>query len=377
MIELRGITWNHVRGWGGLRAASDAYAAARGDVRVSWEARSLQSFAEQPVEELARYDLIVLDHPSVGEAVARGAIVALDEHLDRDLMDDQRSASVGRSFESYDWDGHQWALAVDAAAQVAAYRPDLLERAGLDVPRAWEDVPRAAAVLAERRSTIALPAIPVDAVCAFLAMCAAPFDDVNVVERGAGRRALTILSDVIEVAHPLSLEVNPPTLLASMAERDDVAYCPLAFGYVTYARDGPAAHALGFTSPPAMTGTLGGAGIAVSSGSAHVEEACAFVAFVTSANVQAGIYAAGGGQPGHRAAWTDPAVDGAANGFFSATLPALDAAYLRPRHDGYLSFQDTAGVLIHRYLRDGGDPDRVLDAIDRAARATRMSEVEG
>jgi multiple sugar transport system substrate-binding protein len=376
MIELRGITWDHVRGWGGLRAASAAYATARSDVRVTWEARSLQSFADQPVEDLARYDLIVLDHPSIGEAVARGAVVALDDHLGRDVLEDQRSASVGRSFESYTWDGHQWALAVDAAAQVAAYRPDLLERAGVDVPRTWEDVPRAAAVLAERRSSIAMPAIPVDAICAFLAISAAPFGGAGVVGRGAGRRALAILRDVIEVADPMSLDVSPPMLLASMAEREDVAYCPIAFGYVTYARGGPASNALRFAPAPAMTGTLGGAGIAVSSHSLHVVEACAFAAFVTSSDVQRGTYVAGGGQPGHRAAWTDADVDDAANGFFSATLPALDAAYLRPRHDGFLAFQDAAGELIHRYLRGGGEPDRVLDAMDEADRASRMSGVE-
>ena len=369
MIELRGITWDHVRGWGGLRAASDAYASARPDVRVTWDARSLQSFADQPVEDLARYDLIVLDHPSIGEAVARSSLVALDEHLDAAFQEDQASASVGRSSASYEWAGHRWALAVDAAAQVAASRSDLMERAGVEVPSTWDDVVRAAEVLAERRLWIAMPAIPVDAICAFLAIAAAPFEGGHVAERVAGRRALAILRDVIDVAHPSSLATNPPAMLASMSEHDDIAYCPLAFGYVTHA------DTLRFGPPPAPSGALGGAGIAVSSGSEHVEEACAFAAFVTSPEVQRGVYVRGGGQPGHRAAWTDPVVDAAANGFFSATLPALDAAYLRPRHDGFLAFQDAAGELIHAYLRDGGDPDAVLDAIDEADRATRASEV--
>jgi multiple sugar transport system substrate-binding protein len=375
VIGLRGITWDHVRGWGGLRAAADAFAATHPDVRVTWEARSLQSFADQPVEDLGRYDLIVLDHPSIGEAVARGAVLALDEHLGREVQEERRSASVGRSFESYTWEGHLWALPIDAAAQVAAYRPDLLERAGVPVPATWEDVLRAAAVLGERRSRIVMPMIPIDAICAFLAICAAPFEDERVVERGAGRRALAILRDVVEVAHPLSLEVNPPTLFASMSEGDDLAYCPLAFGYVTYARDDATTQPLRFAAAPAMTGTLGGAGIAVSSGSRHVEEASAFVAFVTSPDVQHGIYVEAGGQPGHRAAWTDGEVDAAANGFFSATLPALDVAYLRPRYDGFLGFQDAAGDLVHAYLRDGGDPDVVLDGIDEAYRASRMTEV--
>ena len=376
MIDLHGVTWDHERGWGGLRAAVDAYTELRPDVRITWETRSLQAFADRPVEEVDGYDLIVLDHPSIGAAVGRGSLVALDEHLDPAILEDQRAASVGRSFASYTWDGHQWALAVDAAAQVAAYRKDLLDRAGVDVPRTWDDVLRAASALGERGLRIAMPAIPVDAVCAFLGISAAPFDGGQVVEREAGRRALAILREVIEVAHPISLTSNPPSVLAHMAELEDVAYCPLAFGYVTFAHDGLAPHRLRFAPGPGSSGTLGGAGIAVSSGSANVTAACAFVAFVTSPDVQRGVYVASGGQPGHRAAWTDPDVDAASNGFFSETLSALDAAYLRPRHDGFLAFQDEAGGILHPYLRDGGDPDDVLDRVDAAYRASRVTEVE-
>ena len=34
--------------------------------------------------------------------------------------------SVGASHPSYEFDGRQWALAIDAATPVAAYRPDLI-----------------------------------------------------------------------------------------------------------------------------------------------------------------------------------------------------------------------------------------------------------
>jgi multiple sugar transport system substrate-binding protein len=80
---LRGITWDHPRGLGGLQATAAAWTAARPGVRVEWTTRSLQAFADQPVDELARrFDLICLDHPAVGEAVARSCLVPLDEHLD-------------------------------------------------------------------------------------------------------------------------------------------------------------------------------------------------------------------------------------------------------------------------------------------------------
>ena len=86
-VVLRGITWDHVRGFGGLRAASEAYRKIRPDVSIEWTARSLQTFADHPLEELARrFDLLYVDHPAIGEAVARACLVPLDDHLDRETV---------------------------------------------------------------------------------------------------------------------------------------------------------------------------------------------------------------------------------------------------------------------------------------------------
>lgn len=388
MIELRGTTWDHPRGWGGVRAAADAYLAQRPDVRVTWEVRTLQAFADQSIGELAsRFDLIVLDHPAIGTAVARGALLPLDEHLESGVLEEQRRVSVGRSFESYSWEGRQWALAIDAAAQVAAYRPDLLERAGGTVPRTWEDVRALADVLRGRGSALAMPAIPVDAICAFLGTCRSlgeePCVSDVVVGRAVGREALALLHGVVARGHPSSLGSNPPTVLDRMANSDEIAYVVLAFGYANHARPGFARHTLRFSAAPGgsgsagvpivPSGTLGGAGLAVSASSAHAEAACTYAAFTAGLDVQCGVYAQGGGQPGHRGAWTDPSVDASTNGFFADTLDAVDAAYLRPRYDGFLTFQDAAGQLVHGYLGTGEDPDRVLDALDTSYRASLVT----
>jgi multiple sugar transport system substrate-binding protein len=371
---LRGITWDHVRGLGGLQATAAAYATVRPEVRVEWTARSLQAFADQPVDELARrFDLVHLDHPAVGEAVARGCLVPLDEHLDGATLTVQAKGGVGRSAESYVWEGHRWALATDAAAQVAAYRPDLLRRAGVGVPRTWPEALAAADALRRAGLWAAMAAIPVDAVCAFLAVCAAlgetPFFTGQVVTRRTGRSALALLAAFLERCHPDSLDWNPPRLLEHMASADDVAWCPLAFGYVNYARPGFRDHPVLAAPPPAggdgvPRGTLGGAGLAVSAHSAAVAE------------VQRTLYVQGGGQPGHRSAWTDEAVNAAAGGFFRDTLGTLDAALLRPRHDGFLGFQAAAGDLVHGFLRGGGDPDRVLAGLEAAWQASRHEPAE-
>jgi multiple sugar transport system substrate-binding protein len=386
VIELLGVTWDHPRGIGGARAAAEAFAVERPDVRVTWEARSLQAFAGEPVEELARrYDLIVLDHPSVGEAAEREAVVPLETHLDEAFLADQDANSVGRSAESYAWGGHRWALALDAAAQVSAFREDLLGDHA--IPETWDEVlALATAVRAEGR-WVAMPSIPVDAICAFLAVCAAlgeePCREDRVVSRDVGREAATTLARVLSVAHPESRSLNPPRTFARMATSDEIVYVPLAFGYVNHATASDGSHALGFAGGPAgqdgrPRGTLGGAGIAVSASSANREEACAFAAFACSPGVQAGPYVDAGGQPGHRAAWLDPHANATHGDFFAHTLPALDAAYLRERHDGFIAFQTDAGEALHRWLGDAvtgrADAlDATLDAIDERFRASRRA----
>ena len=103
----------------------------------------------------------------------------------------------------------------------------------------------------------------------------------------------------------------------------------------------------------------------------------AYVRFVADPEVQRNVYFEGGGQPGHRSAWTDRGVNEASNGFFADTLPALDAAYLRPRFDGFLGLQERAGDLVLRWLRVGGEPDRVLEDLDALYRASLPAERVG
>ncbi len=377
-VVLSGITWNHDRGLRPLIATAAVYAERAPGVRVEWDVRSLQAFADEDVASLARrFDLIVLDHPSIGFAVERGALVPLDDHLDASFLRDQERSSVGRSYDSYGWDGHVWALAIDAAAQVASYRPDLLARLGVDVPATWADVFDLDTVAREAGLRIVVPSIPVDAILSYLALCVAegidPFDGPR-AERAA---LLQRLRGLVERGHPAARTMNPPRAYEHMATDNDVVYCPLAFGYSNYSRLDYRRHVLSFAPAPAGStgapvGTLGGAGIAVSALSSRIDAAVAHAAFVASPEVQRGLYVREHGQPGHRSAWLDEAANDLARGYFRDTLPALDAAYLRPRHAGFLEFQERAGDVVHRFLSDGDALD-VVDRVDEIDAETRGS----
>jgi multiple sugar transport system substrate-binding protein len=83
MAKLRGLAWDHRRCWGPLDASVALYRAAHPGLEIEWDRRSLYEFGEGAIDTvLAQYDLLVFDHPFVGE-IARGRLmVPFDDHLD-------------------------------------------------------------------------------------------------------------------------------------------------------------------------------------------------------------------------------------------------------------------------------------------------------
>ncbi len=58
-IILNGITWGHSRGITPLLAASQRYNELHPEVEIRWKKRTLQEFADFPIEELTKdYDLL-------------------------------------------------------------------------------------------------------------------------------------------------------------------------------------------------------------------------------------------------------------------------------------------------------------------------------
>lgn len=387
MIRLRGSTWNHTRGYAPLVATAKSYQLAHPEVEIHWDKRSLQDFADFPVETLAEtYDLVVIDHPSVGTCELQRCFLPLDELLPEGTLETLARQSVGRSHLSYSYNGHHWALAIDAASHVSAYRPDLLQRQKLTVPRSWEQVVNLAQILHRAgQSAMAIPLIPVDSLMCFYTLCASagedPFslDDQRVVSRETGLRVLDLMRQVVPLLHSECLNWNPIQILDRMSSTDDLSCCPWLFGYSNYSRPGYASFQCQFTNIPTLNGglskgaILGGAGLAVTSRCANPLVAADYASFVASAECQRSIYFESGGQPGNIEAWRDPAVNHASHDFFLATLETLTHAYVRPRYPGYLHFQTQAGLRVHNYLKIGGDADHLLEELDHLYRVTRNS----
>ena len=347
-ITLRGMTWDHPRGYLPLDGCSAAWKERTG-VNVTWDRRSLQDFESYPVEDLARrYDLIIIDHPHVGQICDEGCLLPLSDPRLQALA----GASVGASYPSYFWRGQQWAVPVDAASQVQAWSPDRMPRAAAD----WEEVLELAR---EGRVTLPLRA-PHALMCLFtlVAQMGRPANEngPDLFDRDVAGEAVERLRTLMRLVDPACREQDPIAAFDAMAQPGSkVACAPLIFGYVNYAWQGFRTARLRFADIPLIDGrgpagaVLGGTGLAISARTVHAREALEFALWCAEPATQAGVYAMAGGQPAHPAAWESGEVNDAAGDFYRATRKTLEGAWVRPRHNGYMPFQDAGS----RRLLDG------------------------
>jgi multiple sugar transport system substrate-binding protein len=338
------MTWRHPRGYDPMLATAAEWRQRTG-VEIVWEQRSLQDFETFPVAELARaYDLIVIDHPHVGQITEQGCLAPLDVAGREAERAELARHSVGRSYPSYGYAGRQWAFPIDAAAQVQVTRPDLLP-----APVAsWAE----AAALA-RDGRVILPLRPPHSLMCFFTLAAnlgtpCRTEGPELIAPAAGIRVIETLRRVSDHVAPEQFDMDPIAASEAMATSDRFALMPLGYGYVSYARAGFRPHRLRFADIPVAGGSgpvgsaLGGTGIAVSAFSAAREAAIDHAYWLASGAVQRTLYAEAGGQPGHGLAWEDAAVNAPVGDFYRATRATLEGGWLRPRHDGYMAFQDSA-----------------------------------
>lgn len=369
-ITLKGITWNHSRGYTPMAATAQRYMDAHPHVTIEWHKRSLKDFGDYPIQKLAEhFDLLIIDHPFAGYAAANPVLLPLDEYLDEDYLADQAANSVGGSYDSYIYDGHLWALPVDAATPISGWRPDLLAKYGLALPETWDDLLDLA-----RQGHLAVPGTAVDAIMAFQMLVVAMGEEPcahpeRVVRDETGIAALERFREFVNLAGPDNLDRNPIRTWEALTTGDRLVYCPFAYGYSNYGRRD-------FTDRPLQSGglvtfegvrlrsVLGGTGLAISTRCEAVGTAVDYVRYVASPECQRGLYTITGGQPGHRGAWLDPDLNLLTNNFFADTLPTLDEAYVRPRYAGYIPFQEAAGDLIHEFVRQGGSPRDTLNKMN-------------
>jgi multiple sugar transport system substrate-binding protein len=295
------MTWDHPRGYEPLRAFGGG---------VDWDVQPLEDFEARPLRELAEeYDLVVMDHPGLGAALAGGALLPLDEIFD-DLTPWEKM-SVGPTWASYTMDGHQWALPIDAATQVGAYRPDRLAAP----PPTWAEVART--VRAGVPSALCLGGPH-----AMLTLVALTGHEIEALE--LLRELWPYVDQEVSLGNPIAVH-------EALAD-GRIAYCPLVYGYLAYGK-------LAWTDAPAWTdggfplSVLGGTGLAVTTHAAgRLDEVRAWIRAFLDPAVQTGLVPRHGGQPAHLDFW--------------AAGSGIQRARIRPRYDGWIAVQNAGSAIV-------------------------------
>ncbi len=203
-------------------------------------------------------------------------------------------------------------------------------------------------------------------------------DGPSLFEPEVGARAIGMMREPCRLIGGACFDMDAIAVLEQMAMSGSRTACaPLIYGYVSYARAGFRPARISLANIPAageggcVGSVLGGAGIAVSASSANRVQASDFAFWLASGPVRRGPYAAAGGQPGHSDAWRDASVNAPVAEFYRATRATLEEAWVRPRHDGYMPFQQAAAVRLNEGLRSGEPSSAVVEAINASYRASR------
>jgi multiple sugar transport system substrate-binding protein len=364
MHSFKALTWDHPRGYNALAAAAAGLDPARDGLSIAWDKQPLEGFESHPIADLcARYDLVVLDHPHVGEAVEADCLQPLEAVFGADTIAELEAVTIGPCLSSYRFAGRHWALPLDAATQVMASRGDLL---GGEPQQTWDEV----AALSERTGKVALSLAGPHAVLSFLSIAAAlgeppaVHDPDLLVSPSIGRQAFELLAELAARSPTSVKDKNPIGILGHMATHDDVVLCPLIYGYVNYAAPVTGKTIRFSNAPRIATGgrpgsTLGGTGIGISRRCTMTPELTRHLLWLMSAEAQTGFIPAHDGQPSRRSAWADEGVNRRWGDFYRNTADTLEAAYVRPRHSGYIPFQTRASAL----LREAFDSRRPATAV--------------
>ncbi|MDD7970887.1 extracellular solute-binding protein [Roseinatronobacter alkalisoli] len=374
-IVLRGMTWDHARGFDPMVATSRTFAQDHPGVVITWEKRSLQAFADRPIAEMAEtYDLMVIDHPHVGEVARHGHLLALNGRGRDAELATLAAQSVGASHPSYEFDGQQWGLAIDAATPVACYRPDLIDTA----PRRWDQV-----IALARAGKVGFALIPINALMTFFGLArnlgvAIAEDPAELIAPDAAAQVFDALHEIVALIDPRCLTLDPIGIYEWMG-RSDVApaYSPFGYGYTNYSRNGYCPHPLVFADAPGFgdngpRGTvIGGTGIAVSARCRNPDVAVDYAFHIAGADCQRGLFFQSGGQPANAAAWEDDACNTATRNFFRNTRETLETSWLRPRYDGYMRLQEQGGDIVHACLRGEIDTPAAIMQLQAAYAESR------
>jgi len=372
MVYLKGIACLH--------AATPVLQERFPDINIDWDIHSLADFSAKPIAETAKeYDLIVFDHPFVGDAWRDNALIDLTDYLKAEDIQQLKNDVVDSSVNIYAYQGGLWGLPLDSACQIAVHRPDLCDDIGLahnTLDRMTLDE-----IIGKVQSSgkqIAIAFSGVSTVMTFFTLCYKmgfpPFQTSNlIVPDSVGKKAVQIMKNILNASPPDILDWDTIACLENMSIRSDLVYCPYIFGFSAYSTDTYTSsdkyHPLIFTDNPLPAagsnrgGIIGGAGVGISSDCVDKQSAAKIALELMKPDIQK-MMALNMAQPSRRSAWVDEEVNRSSRDFYINTIESIDNGYLRPRDPGFVPKQDEAGRCLEDHLRKGSDNIKIIQELN-------------
>jgi multiple sugar transport system substrate-binding protein len=373
-LPLRGLTWDHPRGHGPLEAldaidrrdAPEVRTATALRRRVQWRRQPLEGFESTPLAELAEeFDILIIDHPHIADAVDNNALVPLDELFEAEQLAEWRVRTVGPSFDSYTYRGQTWALSIDAATQVMAARESTPM---LDT---WEDV----AEFAADDNTLLCVAGP-HAFSTIISILVGMGEEPAGAEEFAEQASLIDALEFLRFLRSRTINgldrLNPIQALTAMTAMPQLAVIPLVYGYVNFATGSAP---LQFQNAPAWSphgrrgAVLGGTGFAITPrGSSQSADILDHARRLMDETLHSTLVPSAGGQPSAARAWESGEVNNSHGDFYRATRQTMDDSWVRPRRAGWQNFYDQSSCVVREVLSGAISPTLAAEEILRAYR---------
>jgi len=374
---LTGLTWDHPRGYNALSAAA---LLRVGDLDLSWDRQPLEGFESHPIADLCdRYDLIVLDHPHLGEAISSNCLYSLEEVFQPSELKALTGGTIGPTAQSYAMHGKHWAVPLDAATQVSAWRQDLIDFCPGNL--SWDDVLKLSADTGKVALSLAGPHALLSYFSILASMGEQPgTDEDSLFHDQPGQTAYALMQDLVSRSPGSVSGLNPIEILKHMATTRDVALCPLIYGYVNYSvPSGPGHSPVHFSDAPhfatggAKGSTLGGTGIALSRRCPVTPQLRSHLIWLMCADAQRRFIPQHQGQPALEEAWEDKVLNQTWSGFYASTATSLRQAFIRPRYNGYIQFQTRGSCVLRSALSENRPWPSVSAELQSLYRESRIT----
>ena len=161
------------------------------------------------------------------------AVIPFEDLVTPAQLDLLEATSVGASHDSYLYKGKHWALAIDTAAQVSAFRPDKADRS----PVFWYEVFELA-----KQKQLLWAHKPVDAFSTFATLMAqkdAPLEgNAHFINQEMALEVIEFMVELASLVPDFCATSNPIDIAEALSGSDDFAYGICMYGYSNYSREG-------------------------------------------------------------------------------------------------------------------------------------------